>query len=419
MAFVSRGLSRRQLLVGSGAMLVGGRAWADDGFTVSNARILVGDGTEVKGGVRVRAGRIEAVGPDVTGGEDLRGAVLYSGIYLAGSPLGLWEVDLEGGTHDDAEGQSAIVPQARVLDAYNPRSQVIPVGRVGGIMGALVIPSRGLVSGQAAWVRTFGDTVEDVVVRAPAAVCFGLGHSATGMAGGPTSRMGVAMALRDLFDANPVPEPPAPPKKVKKGEEPEKDTPPTKSQAVLHALRKRETKAIFAAERASDLRVALELIEAYGLDGVILGAAEGHLDAERLAAAKVPVLLGPVTTQPSSFDTLHASYENAAKLHAAGVRFAFRVGGPHNARDLTTEAGIAVAYGLPYGAAIAALSGNGPGFWGLDVGQVKVGQEATFVVTDGDPLQPRTRVLRTFGRGAEIAVRSRQTELYDRFKALP
>ncbi len=414
MAFVNR----RQFLVGSAAFAVGGRAWAEEGVTLSNARILVGDGTEITGGIRVRAGTIEAVGPEVTGGEDLGGAVVYPGIYLAGAPLGLFEVDLEGGTHDEGEGKDDIVPQARVIDAYNPASALLPVGRVGGIVGALVTPTRGVISGQAAWMRTFGDTVDDAILAAPAGVCFGLGHAATGLSGGPTSRMGVAMVIRDLFDANPVPDPPAEEKKGKKKEEKKKEKPPTRKEVILHALRRRETKAIFSAERASDIHVALDLIEEFGLDGMVIGGAEAHLVADRLAAAKVPVLLGPVTTQPSSFDTLRARYDNAALLHAAGVRFAFRVGGPHNARDLTTEAGIAVAHGLPRSAAIAALSGNGPGFWLLAAGQVKPGYEATFVMTDGDPLQPRTRALRMWGRGAEIPLRSRQTELYERFRTL-
>ncbi|MDP2311673.1 MAG: amidohydrolase family protein [Pseudomonadota bacterium] len=419
-------VSRRELLVGAAALAATlaapGRARAADGErTYSNARILVGDGTELTGGIRTFDGLITAVGPEIAGGEDLQGAVVYPGVYLAGAALGLSEVDLEGGSHDHVEGGGVNVPQARVIDAYNPRSAVIDVCRTGGIMGALVIPSGGAVAGQAAWMRTFGDTVGDALLRAPAGVCFGLGHAGTGGPGGPTSRMGIAMVIRDLLEANPAPASPAADEKKgrrKKGDDAAPEKPPTSTQAILHALHRRETKAIFTAERASDILLALELADAYDLDAVLLGGAEAHLVADQLAAAHMPVLLGPITTQPSSFDTLNATYENAARLHAKGVRFAFRVGGAHNARDLTTEAGIAVAHGLPREAAVAALTGNGPGFWKLDVGRIAVGCEASFVMTDGDPLQPRTRVLRHWGRGVEIPVHSRQTDLYERFKTL-
>ncbi|MES2640819.1 MAG: hypothetical protein V4850_15090 [Myxococcota bacterium] len=413
-------VSRRQLLLGAAALAVTSRvaraAEPGEERTLSNARLLLGDGTELTGGVRVRDGRIVAVGPDVTGGEDLGGAVLYPGVYLAGAPLGLVEVDLESASRDDSENGGVNAPAARVVDAYNPRSEVIHVCRTGGIMGALVTPAHGIVAGQAAWVRTFGDTVGDALIRAPAGVCFGLGHEGTGRASGATSRMGAAVTIRDLLEANPPPpvETDGWRKRPKPDAKPDKK-PLTSTQRILHALRRRETKAIFAAERASDILIALEIADVYRLDALVIGGAEAHLVADALAKANVPVLLGPVTTQPSSFDTLFAAYENAGRLHAKGVRFAFRVGGAHNARDLTTEAGIAVAYGLPREAAVAALTGNGPGFWGLDVGLLRAGYEATFVLTDGDPLQPRTRVLRHWGRGIELPVRSRQTDLFERF----
>jgi imidazolonepropionase-like amidohydrolase len=111
-------------------------------------------------------------------------------------------------------------------------------------------------------------------------------------------------------------------------------------------------------------------------------------------------------------------YENAALLHAAGVRFGMRLGDPHRLRDLTTEAGIAVAYGLPYGVAVAAISGTGPGLWGLDVGQIKVGHRGSCVLTDGDPLQPRSRVLGVWMDGAPLPLVDRQTGLYERFRTL-
>jgi imidazolonepropionase-like amidohydrolase len=411
--------SRRQLLGGAAAAAT--LAWAPRAraatveTTVSNARILLGDGTEVHGGIHVVDGFVRAVGPEVTGGEDLGGSVVYPGMYANGCPFGLYEVDLEPGTHDETESSAAVAPQVRVVDGYNPCSAIIPIARIQGLLGALVVPGGGLVSGQAAWVRTFGDTVADATILAPAGVCFNLGHGGTGATGGPASRMGVASAIRDLLDANPPkPEPVEAAKKHPK----KTPTPPTRAQRILQALLLRETKAIFAAERADDIRTALAIAAEYDLDAVVLGAAEGHLVAKELAAAKVPVLLGPVTVQPSSFDTLHARYDNAALLHAAGVRFGFRVGDPHQVRDLSTEAGIAVANGLPWDAAIAALCGNGPSFWGLDVGTIRVGAEASFVQTDGDPLQPRTRVLATWCRGERLPLVSRQTVLYDRYKVL-
>lgn len=411
-------VDRRAFLMGSLGLLVASRARAEGGFTLSNARILVGDGTEITGGVRVEGTTITAVGPEVTGGTDLRGAVLWPGLYPAGTSLGLFEVDQEGGTHDDQESSEAMTPQDRVIDAYNPMSMVIPVQRINGVLGALVTPASGtLISGQAAWMRTVGDTVADALVQAPAGICINLGRAGVGdVPQSPRSRMGVAAKLRDLFDAN---KPPPEPEGKKKKDAPPAEDPSklTGQQKALRALLKREVKALVRADRASDILIALELIAAYQLDAVLMSCIEGHRVAEAIAAAQVPVMIAPTTSQPSSFNTLYASYENAAKLHAAGVTLAFGGAGPHNLRDLPLQAGIAVAYGLPQAEAVAMLS-RAPSLWGLQLGRIAPGYEASFVQCDGDPLQPRTHVLGLWSRGATVPLVSRQTELYERFKVL-
>lgn len=408
-------VSRRRFLAGLGAAALVPPALAGGEMVLGNARILLGDGAELRGGLRVREGVIVELGPTVTGGFDLGGGVVHPGTFDAGSPLGLYEIDLESATHDQSESSDSVTPHARVVDGYNPRSALIPVARIAGVMGVLVTPSAAtLVAGQAAWMRTVADSAAEATLLAPAGVQFGLGHAATGGApNSPRSRMGVVMKLRDLFEAHrPPADPPAPPRR---GAAP--PAPPTALAQAVHALLRRETKAIFVADRADDIDTALGLARDHGLDAVILGGAEAHLVADALAAAAVPVLLGPVTAQPSGWDRQYARYDNAARLHARGVRFAWRAGNPHQSRDLPLQAGIAVAHGLPWAAAVAALSA-GPSLWGLPQGRIAVGGEATFVWSDGDPLQPRTRVRGVWSRGAALPLESRQTELYRRFETL-
>jgi len=187
-------------------------------------------------------------------------------------------------------------------------------------------------------------------------------------------------------------------------------------QRALRALRHRERKALLHADRADDLLAAVELAKAWNLDAVLVGGAEGHLVARALADAGYPMLVGPVTTQPSGWDGLAATYENVARLHAAGVRLALRMPDGHMARELSTEAGIAVAYGLPFGAAVAAITGNAPAMWGLPEGVLRVGGPATFVHASGDPLQPRHMARAMWREGAPVALVSRQTELFERWR---
>ncbi|MSQ04071.1 MAG: hypothetical protein EXR71_19650 [Myxococcales bacterium] len=389
-------------------------------FTLRNARILIGDGTEVAGGIRVERGEIVEVGPGVTSGEDLSGAVVFPGFFDGGSTIGLMEIDLEPATHDESESVDAVVTAARIEDAYNPESALLPVARRQGVLGGLVLPTGGLVSGQGAWMRFAGERVSEATMLGGAGLVIHFGNGGTGaLPNQPKSRMGVALKLRELIEANKAPDPPDPKaKKKKKGDEDKPDE-ITRSQKAWHAVRARQLKVILEADRADDILSAIAFATEFSLDAVLAGCAEGHLVANDIAASGFTVLLAATSTQPSDWETLNAAYENPARLHAAGVRFVFRAGGPHNLRELPTEACIAVAHGLPFGAAIAAACGNHASLtWQLPIGALSLGRPATLVIADGDPLQPRTRMRRAWIAGREVSLRSRQSTLFERFRTL-
>ncbi len=385
--------------------------------TFRNARVLVGDGTEVQGGLRMEDGKIVEVGPGVTTGEDLGGAVIFPGFFEGGSPIGLWEIDLEPGTHDEAEGMDGIVPAVHVEDAYNPASALIPVARRQGVLGGLCLPSGGLVSGQAAWMRFAGDRVSAATMLGGAGLVIHFGRAGTGaMPNQPHSRMGIPLKLAETLEANKPPDPPDPKAKKKKDEKPPEFT---RTQLAWHAVRDRSLKVILDANRADDILSAIAFAKAFNLDAVLLGCVEGHLVAKDIADSGYAVLVAPTTSQPGDWDSLNAVYENPARLQAAGVRLVMRQGSPHNLRDLPTEVCVAIANGLPYEAAIAASCGyNAAKVWDLPVGTLAAGRAATFVIADGDPVQPRTRMRRAWIDGREVTLRSRQTTLFERFRTL-
>lgn len=406
-------------------------------FSLRNVTILDGDGSKRSAGVRVEGGKIVEVG-ELKSGDDLGGSILFPGFFDGGTPIGLWEVDLEAATHDESESSDAMVPAASVLDAYNALSVVIPVARRQGVLGALCTPMGGLVSGQAAWMRFAGDRTSDATMAGSAGLMVNLGRGGTGgLPNQPKSRMGVMMKLRDVLDAHKLPDDPhagcsAAEKAAKKCEsnlckkgksaatKGEKPAEFTRAQQVWHQVRRRELKLILSANRADDILSGVALAKEYGLDVVLMGISEGHLVAKDIADAGIPAIVGPITTQPSGWDSLHTKYENAAILHAAGVPLILRAGTPHNLRELPTETVVAVAHGLPYEAAIAASCGyNAAKIWKqLPIGAIRVGAAATFVVANGDPIQPRTRMSRAWIGGKEVSLRSRQVDLFERFRSL-
>jgi hypothetical protein len=114
----------------------------------------------------------------------------------------------------------------------------------------------------------------------------------------------------------------------------------------------------FSVDRAADIRQVLAYSERNGVHPVIIGGAQAWQVAALLAKSHVPVVLDPFLDLPGSFDQLGASLENAARLHQAGVPITFtNFSMPtHAAHKVRHAAGLAVAHGLPWDAALAALT---------------------------------------------------------------
>jgi imidazolonepropionase-like amidohydrolase len=176
---------------------------------------------------------------------------------------------------------------------------------------------------------------------------------------------------------------------------------------------------VFDVDRASDIRQVIALARREKLHAVIKGGTEAWRVAQELAAAHIPVVLNPLDDLPSSFDGVGATLENAAKLNRAGVKIAFSLDDPqpHNIRKVRQTAGIAVAHGLPWEAALAALTSNPAEIFGVAArnGSIARGRPADLVLWSGDPLEVTTLAQRVFIEGQSQPMTSRQTLLRDRY----
>jgi imidazolonepropionase-like amidohydrolase len=156
---------------------------------------------------------------------------------------------------------------------------------------------------------------------------------------------------------------------------------------------------------------------------MIAGGAEAWMLADRLAAARIPVLTNATNNIPSSFATLGSRQENAGLLRRAGVTVAI-IGGPteaFNVRNLRQEAGNAVAYGLSWEDALRAVTLTPAALLGVSdrIGSLDVGKDANVVVWSGDPFEFSTVAEHVFIRGREIVEPSRQDLLMERYRQLP
>ena len=387
----------------------------------------MGDAGTLEGAtVVLRDGRVAAVGSGVEPPPgatvvDARGKVVTPGLFDSFTRIGLVEISAVGASDDAETDLDRVTAAFRVADALNPASTLVAVNRVEGLTRALVVPGAdgALIAGQAAVVQ-LGAGLDDgpagMVVRAPAAMYAVLGEEGAEMAGG--SRAAALLVLREaLQDARDYASNRA---AFERGER----RPYALSRLDLEALAPvaaGELPLLVAADRASDLLAAVRFAEEEGLRLVLAGAAEGWMVADALAAAGVPVLLQPLANLPASFESLGATLANAARLHAAGVPVALMSGDSHNARNLRQDAGNAVAWGLPWHAALAAMTTVPARIWGLEgsYGRIEPGYEADVVVWDGDPLELTTYPEHVFIRGEEMPRDSRQIRLRDRYLDLP
>ena len=177
---------------------------------------------------------------------------------------------------------------------------------------------------------------------------------------------------------------------------------------------------IVRANRRSDIENALRLAQDYHLRLQIAEGAEAWTVADQLARANVPVLLVPLTNIPD-YEQLGARYDNAARLAKAGVKVVIISGDSHNSRNIRQEAGNAVSYGVSWEQALRAVTLSPAEVTGVAdrYGSLEAGKVANLVVWSGDPFEFTTAVEQVFIRGRQIPLRSRQTELLDRYRSLP
>lgn len=379
-------------------------------------------GVITDGTVLIRDGRIAGVGKNLEIPADAEvidatGKVVTPGFMDAMGYMGLVEVGAVDSTVDVAVKGDHFTAAFNVAPAINPRSTLIPINRIEGITRAVSAPMPGeggsIIAGQGV-VMQLGST-ENYLVKNPAAMYAVLGADGSGIAGG--SRAAALLQLREaLLDARDYR---ANREDFMQRERREYALNWLDLEALQPVLAGR-LPLVVSVDRASDIEQALQLAGEFDLRLIVAGGAEAWMVRDRLAAAGVPVILNPMQNLPSSFDALGSTLQNAAALHAAGVDIAFASGESHNARNLKQAAGNAVAYGLPWSAALKALTTGPAAMFGIanEYGTLEPGMDADVVVWSDDPLEVTSFADAVFIKGRKIPMESRQTKLLDRYLEL-
>ena len=432
----------RNLILGAACMAaLSTPALAQSLTAITGGRVLTGTSVIENGTVVIQNGRVVSVGtgaaPSGARVIDATGKVVTPGFVAVDSGLGGVEISSVGGSEDLRNGANTISASFDVSYGLDPWSITLPVARLGGITRAVVVPnhpgggggghthddsnfagvgaaglqSPSLFAGQAAVIHLAAGT--DILVKARVAMVAPFGEAGAGIAGGARgaqfTQFKETLAEVRLYARNRAAYDRAGLRNL------------SLSRADLEALipvANGTMPLIVTARRAADIQQVLRLAREEGLKIILDGAEEGWLVADQIAAANVPVLLNPISNLPGNLETRAARMQNAAALDAAGVVIAIKGNdGAHRVRETRYNAGNAVSHGLPYDAAIEAITVNPARIFGMagQFGELRAGAAADVVIWSGDPLEPLSDAETIFIGGAEQAPTSRQFLLRDRY----
>ncbi len=447
----SQSASRRTQLLAATFFLgaIAPLAAAAQTLAITNARIeTAGAAGEIANGtVVIKGGKIAAVGAGLAvpvGATviDARGQVVTPGLIAASTTLGVMEVEGVASTHDESAG-TEIGAAFDIAYGVNPSSTLIPLAREAGITRAVItpVPGRGgggdqdeglseediraetagggdhkstgasLFEGQAAMIQLDAGN-PDPVFRAKAAMVVDFGETGARIAGSRGAEMALLQSAfedvrryqknRAVFDRG-------------------ADIPSHLTSEDLEALipvAEGRTPMLVRVHRAADIRQVIRFAREAHLKLILEGCEEGWMVAPEIAAAGVPVLIDTEADLPESFETLGARLDNAARLQAAGVTMAIEGSRDfNNVRQARFNAGTAVANGLPYAAALAAVTINPARIWGFGdrAGSIEVGKDADLVVWSGDPFETSTYPVEVIIAGKPQPQDARGLKLRDRY----
>lgn len=345
---------------------------------------------------------------------------IYPGFIATNSTIGLREIDAVRATLDyDDVGEYN--PHVRSAIAYNTESRITPTVRSNGVLLAQVTPRGGVISGTSSVMKLDGWNWEDALQAEDQGVHLNWPPQYTG--GGWWAEPGVLKEndksedkIKQVYEF------------FREAKAYAADSAPSAMNLRLHAMKGvfNEGQILYVhANRAKELRQIAQLKKEFDLQNVVIvGGYDAYLVPEVLKDQSIGVMYRRVHSLPlRPEDPVDLSYRIPAILQDTGVLFCLDMGSGDmevmNQRNLPFLAGTAVAYGLSYEDAVAAITGNAAKLLGIDneVGTLENGKEATLFISSGDALDMKSnQVIIAFIKGNAIDLNDPQKELYRKYQ---
>ena len=349
---------------------------------------------------------------------DASGMIVTPGIIGTDTNIGIVEIGALSVTRDDSSDIYSI--GFSIHDAFNPKSTLIPWNRSNGVTSALSLPQNtsSPIGGLGSYFLLDGElditSNKDIVMignvggssNKSRAETFSVMDDLLSFASSINARdLSSDSDIADLIEGSPI--------------------------ADFMELHPRDVKALFklvndnlpliiSTHRASDILKLIELKEKYSLNLIIKGAQDASLVASQIAESNIPLIINPINNIPDSFDELASNIQMASRLEKKGIDIMFNTPRSHNFHLVRQGAGVAVANGMSYEAAISAITSTPAKVFNIEQrGEIKSGYFADIVIWDADPLEPSSMPEYVFINGKSIDLTSRSSRLRDRYTSQP
>lgn len=378
---------------------------------LKNGNVMTMAGPAFVGDVAIENGKIVAVGQSLSYSDaevrDVTGMTVMPGIVDPHCHIGMWEDAMGFEGADGNECTNPITPELRAIDAINPYDRCFEEAAAGGVTTCVTGPgSANVIGGQFVAIKTYGDSVDDMVLRFPVAVKAAFGENPKRVYNGknqtPSTRMATAALMRKaLIEAQEYNE------KLEKGKaDPEKMPERNLGKEILARVIRRELPMKIHAHRADDILTAIRICREFKLRYTLDHCTEGYLITDKLKEALGEdcegIIVGPLLTDRSKIELKNLSFKAPKVLEKAGIEYAMMTDHPVTPEQyLPICTAIAVREGASEEGALKAITINAAKITGIAdrVGSIEVGKDADIAVFSGHPFDFRSRCVLTLVNG--------------------
>lgn len=378
---------------------------------LKNGNVMTMAGPAFVGDVAIENGKIVAVGQSLSYSDvevrDVTGMTVMPGIVDPHCHIGMWEDAMGFEGADGNECTNPITPELRAIDAINPYDRCFEEAAAGGVTTCVTGPgSANVIGGQFVAIKTYGDSVEDMVLRFPVAVKAAFGENPKRVYDGknqtPSTRMATAALMRKaLIEAQEYNE------KLERGKaDPEKMPERNLGKEILARVIRRELPMKIHAHRADDILTAIRICREFKLRYTLDHCTEGYLITDKLKEALGEdcegIIVGPLLTDRSKIELKNLSFKAPKVLEQAGIEYAMMTDHPVTPEQyLPICTAVAVREGASEEGALKAITINAAKITGIAdrVGSIEVGKDADIAVFSGHPFDFRSRCVLTLVNG--------------------